>query len=610
MDKEFEKNIPDAIKNKPIKNENSEEDVILNSAINMVADNVVSKHKLRRVQKEILNKLREYITATYGPLGSNTVIVTGNNKQTIQANYSKDGLKVVKNITFNMPLEMAIHSQIEDIARFVEHQVGDGTTSSIILSSYIFNGLSYLEESTQIPPRELVNRFIKITDNIKDRILKRKQECDLDKIYKIAMISTNGNEEVSKNIYNIYKEYGMDVSIDVSISNDSNSKIKIYDGLIINEGYSDPAYINNTIDNTADIHNAHVYYFRDPIDTGEMIAYMEQILIKNIFEPSQDNEDMIPTVIISPRISRDASGLLTKLITLLYSYNKDGMQSRKPPVLVITNISGTDEDITSDIAKLCRCKDIAKYIDPRIQEEAQKKEEAPTIENVHEWYGECELVVADTDKTKFIRPKAIVDDNDTTYEMLTNFLRAEIKKSKEENADALEIGRLKKRLRCLEANMVEYLIGGITVSDRDAVRDLVEDAVKNCASAAENGVGYAANFEGLLAATEAKKDNIYFDIDYSISEIIELAYRNAAIDLYKSVVPEKKAEEYLEASLRNKRPFNVVDISRRIDSENPGDDVLTSINTDVEILNAISKIVTIMVTANQALVQTPELNRY
>jgi len=609
MDKEFEKNILDAIKNKPIKNENNE-DVILNSAINMVADNVVSKHKLRRVQKEILNKLREYITATYGPLGSNTVIVTGNNKQTIQANYSKDGLKVVKNITFNMPLEMAIHSQIEDIARFVEHQVGDGTTSSIILSSYIFNGLSYLEESTQIPPRELVNRFIKITDNIKDRILKRKQECDLDKIYKIAMISTNGNKEVSNNIYNIYKEYGMDVSIDVSISNDTDSKIKIYDGLIINEGYSDPAYINNAIDNTADIHNAHVYYFRDPIDTGEMIAYMEQILIKNIFEPSQDNEDMIPTVIISPRISRDASGLLTKLITLLYNYNKDGMQSRKPPVLVITNISGTDEDITSDIAKLCRCKDIAKYIDPNIQEEAQRKGEAPTIDNVHEWYGECELVVADTDKTKFIRPKAIVDKFDTTYDMLINFLKAEIKKSKEENADALEIGRLKKRLRCLEANMVEYLIGGITVSDRDAVRDLVEDAVKNCASAAENGVGYAANFEGLLAATEAKKDNIYFDIDYSISKIIELAYRNAAIDLYKSVVPEKEAEEYLEASLRNKRPFNVVDISRRIDSENPGDDVLTSINTDVEILNAISKIVTIMVTANQALVQTPELNRY
>jgi chaperonin GroEL (HSP60 family) len=185
MDKDLDKNLEYAVKNIPIEDDN--DDVVLNAAINMIADNVVPKHKLRKVQKEILNKLRNYIAATYGPLGSNTVIVTGNNKQTIQANYSKDGLKVIKNITFNMPLEMAIHSEIEDIARFVEKQVGDGTTSSIILSSYIFNGLSYLEETTKIPPRELVRRFVGITDLIKDQIRERKHECSLEDIYKIAV---------------------------------------------------------------------------------------------------------------------------------------------------------------------------------------------------------------------------------------------------------------------------------------------------------------------------------------------------------------------------------------------------------------------------------------
>ena len=613
MNTEFDELIEQIIRNElPAKNNDTE----LNTAVQMIADNVVSKDKLRRVQKEILNKLRNYITATYGPLGSNTVIVTGNNKQTIQANYSKDGLKVVKNITFNMPLEMAIHSQIEDIARFVEKQVGDGTTSSIILSSYIFNGLSYLEETENIPPRELISEFNHITDMIKDSISNRKRDCNLEDIYKIAMISTNGNEEISKNIHKIYEDYGMDVSIDVGISNDTDSKVKVYDGLIINEGYSDPAYINNNITATCDIHNAHVYYFRDPIDTGEMIAYMERIIQYNIFERVKEEEDMIPTVIIAPRISRDASGLLTKLITLLYTYNKDNMQSQKPPILVITNISGTDEDITNDIAKLCRCKDIAKYIDPNIQEEAQKKGEAPTIDNIHEWYGECELVSADTDKTKFIRPKAVTDENDNTYEVLINFLKAEIKKSKEENADALEIGRLKKRLRCLEANMVEYLIGGITVSDRDAVRDLVEDAVKNCASASENGVGYAANFEGLLASNTLYKEllnsseEMKNSISLKIAKIIAFAYRNATIDLYKTIESKEEAEYHCEKSITNKMPFNVIDISRKIVSEQPGDDVLTSINTDIEILNAISKIVTIMVTANQALVQTPELNRY
>ena len=612
MNEYLETDIELAIKNELKPNDN---DTAINTAVQLIADNVISKEKLRKVQREILNKLRNYITATYGPLGSNTVIVTGNNKQTIQAAYSKDGLKVVKNITFNMPLEMAIHSEIVDIARFVEHQVGDGTTSSIILSSYIFNGLSYLEEITDIPPRELINNFDFVTHLIKYQIKQRKRDCTLKDIYDISMISTNGNVEISRNILNIYENYGMDVSIDVGISNDTNSKVKVYDGLIINEGYSDPAYINNNINSTCHIHNAHVYYFRDHIDTGEMIAFMERIIQYNIFERVQEEEDMIPTVIVAPRISRDASGLLTKLVTLLYTYNKDNMQSQKPPILVVTNISGTDEDITSDIAHLCRCKTISKYIDPQVQEEAQKKGDAPTIDNIHEFYGECELVVADTDKTKFIRPKAVTDESDATYESLVNFLKAEIKKAKDENADALEIGRLKKRLRCLEANMVEYLIGGITVSDRDSIRDLVEDAVKNCASAAENGVGFAANFEGLLAANSVLKSleeatPKSSDITCKIANIISLAYRNATIDLYRSVESKEKAEYHCEKSIENKAPFNVIDISKKIASEQPGENVLTSINTDIEILNAISKIVTIMVTANQALVQTPELNRY
>ena len=59
-------------------------------------------------------------------------IISGNNKDTIAANYSKDGLKVLKHITFDQPLEMAIQSEIENVARFVEKRVGDGTTSLFI----------------------------------------------------------------------------------------------------------------------------------------------------------------------------------------------------------------------------------------------------------------------------------------------------------------------------------------------------------------------------------------------------------------------------------------------------------------------------------------------
>jgi hypothetical protein len=48
---------------------------------------------------------------------------------------------------------------------------------------------------------------------------------------------------------------------------------------------------------------------------------------------------MIPTVIITPRISQDASGMLSKLVEVLLSYNQD-MYSQKPPILIISDIAG------------------------------------------------------------------------------------------------------------------------------------------------------------------------------------------------------------------------------------------------------------------------------
>lgn len=577
-------------------------------------DNVVTKDKLRKIQGKTLDKLSQFISATYGPLGSNTMIVTGSDKNTILSNYSKDGLKVLKNITFNQPLEMAIHSEIEDIARFVEHQVGDGTTSSVIISASVFKGLSKLEKESNIPPRALIKAFQDCVKNIQENITKKKRDITLEDIYKICLISTNGNKEVSDMISQVYKDYGFDVSIDVGISNDVNTKLKIYDGLTIGEGYSDPAYINNNINGTAEIkgegtQGARIYAFSDPIDTPEMISFMEKIIMDNIITPFGEERlnEMIPTVIISPHISRDASGLLTKLVTLLYSYNKDNLQNQKPPILVLTNISGTDEDIYLDIANLCRCKMIKKYIDPNIQKADQEKGDAPTIETITEWYGTADEVIADGDKTKFINPAAMADESDNTYDMLLNFLKAEIKKAEDENTDHTTIGRLKKRLRHLEANMVEYLIGGITISDRDSLKDLVEDAVKNCASAVVNGVGFAANYEGLRSSYELLNDDD--SIASKIYNIIFAAYYNAAKILYTSALSNSNdVEEIILKSLQDNHPYNIMDIFNEIESD--GSDVLCSINTDIEILNAISKIITIMVTANQSLVQTPALNRY
>lgn len=580
--------------------------------VNMVKSdtlsNVVTSNTMKEVQRRTLNLLREYLSKTYGPMGSYTAIISGSNDRDIATTYSKDGLKVLKHILFDSPIELAIQSELSDICRYVEKQVGDGTTSAVIISSLIYNELIDYMKSSDLPPRVILQKFSKVVKTLQDSIQSEARELTLDDIYNICMISTNGNEDVSRDITDIYKQYGFSVNIDVSISNDPYTKIKEYDGLTINEGYSDPAYINNINKGTAEVHNAKVYHFADPVDTPQMISYFEKILIDNIFNPVQAGEELVPTVIVCPMLSRDGNGLLSRLVEILHQYDIKNMQTQKPEVLIITNILGVDEGIAADICRLCNTKSIRKYINDDVEKHDQETGNAVSMETIHEFAGYCELVVADEQKTKFINPDDIKNGGSKIYTSLINFLKSEVKKAQDNNEDGLTLGRIKKRLNCLEANMIEFLVGGITISDRDALRDLVEDAVKNCASAAENGVGYAANFQGLKAAYNTYCDPEYTGLAKDILGMIFGAYYNASFILYNTVAPKDEAKEMIKKSLINDHPFNVAEYIDDIATKSTN--VLCSIRTDIEVLNAISKIITIMATSNQCLLQAPSLNGY
>lgn len=601
-------------------NEEDNESVVVTSTS---LTNVVPMDKLRKIQSQTLDELKNYLSMTFGPMGSNTKIVTGNDSKNISSSYSKDGLKVLKNISNAGPIEMSIIEEIVEATRYVESEVGDGTTSTVILSSLIFDNLIKIQNKYNVPPYQLIRSFKSIVSNIKEIIKRNSHECTCDDIYDISMISTNGNEEVSKNIHDIYSEYGMNVDLSVGISNSHESVIKVYDGLTITEGMSDPVYINNPSEGTSEIHNAKVYHFADPIDTMDMISLFEQIINHNIYEPIENDEAPIPTVISCPRISKDMSATLQKLAQQLYSYDTQKVQAAKPPILVITNVLASDEAIMDDIANLCGCKSIRKYIDPKMLEKDRESGIAPTLENVHEFAGEAELVVADKSKTKFINPihMKIYDEDgsvhdDPIYTAMVNFLETEIKNNAGTDTSN-EKGLLKKRLSALKANMVEYLVGGITISDRDVLKDLVEDAIKNCKSAAQYGVGYAANFEGLRGAQEEFYNRFtseyLTDISYQtcIAQCIFDAYFSISKILYSTVsTDEFEITNSIKESLIYNKPFNIASGYLPTIDDKANHTVKCSIMLDINILDTLSKIITVMVTCNQCLLQAPSLNRY
>ena len=581
--------------------------------------NLVKKNSLREVQLNVLKTVSDVISNTAGPYGSYSMIM----HQDRLTEYTKDGHKVLSNFKFFRPLEKAVHDELLGITEHVIKKVGDGTTTAVQLSYYIYDAMCKNNECWKnigATPYQIVSVFQSIVKEISNMIKnKAKTNITHEDIYQICMISTNGNESVSGDIANIYRKFNMDVYIELNTSNTESSIMKTYDGIIMDKGFASPSFINRD-DNTVEIPNAHLYYFPDPVDTPEMISLFMEIFTQNIYNIYKTGTGKYkPTIIMCPSISQDAESSLKDIEQIFYAFDQNGMRANKPPFCIITGINDRVNNI-GDICTLCGIPSIKKYINPDQRKQDIDNGNAPSNNTVTEFCGYAESVIIDINKMKIINPSKMYTDKinedgsreySGIYNSLISFLKEQIRIESEVKDNISVLTNLKKRLHSLTANFVEYYIGGISAADRDSVRDLVEDAILNCRSAINNGIGYGAGFEGLRASKYIYENittlEIYKkepEISKSIATIIFNSYFKIMKNLYMSCMDEDKAEKMVWRSIDADKPYNVREEAFE------GLQVYTSIETDPSILDAISRIITIMYTSNQAFLIDPMQNAY
>lgn len=583
--------------------------------------NRIKKSALRRVQLSVLEECAEVVGKTAGPFGSHTMIM----KEDQLTSYTKDGISVLKNFHYFNELEEKIRCELEEVSRHVVRTCGDGTTTAVQLSYLIYKGLLDHESDwtkAGYSPYQITNAFKTVVDNIKEAIRESARKLTTDDIMDICLTSTNGNEEISKDLTDIYKKFGNDVFIQVGTSNTTSSVLKTYDGIILNKGYASPAFVN-TKENTCVIDEPRIYYFADPVDTPEMMQLFLGIIDKNFFEPYSKNDpaSFVPTVILVPSLSQDLSNKMADLDKIFYAYDQHNMRDVKPPLCIITGLNDRVDNI-EDITILCNCPKIKKYINKSQREADIASGAAPSYETVVDFYGTCDQIAIDTDKAKIYNPSEMFDKNaeiaedgsrpfSNTYKSLVNFLKAQIEIEERDKTDLKELAQLNKRYHYLASNFVEYLVGGISPSDRENAKDLVEDAVLNCRSASINGVGSGAGIEGYCAAYDVRYDYCHFGLseqektlELDICNIIVCAYEQLILNLYMTAMGKEKAAKLVVESLEQHKAYNLREESF------DGKQVLSSIETDEVILDAISKIITMMYTTNQAFASSAIKNKY
>lgn len=597
----------------------------MNTARIKAVSNIVPKNVLREVQLETIERIANALANSYGPSGSTTLIRKGDDvKGSGVTAYTKDGHSILGAIKFNKPIEMSILDDLKDITRNTVKTVGDGTTSAVILSYEIFRALNeIISDHSNFTEKAVVAELQKVVKDITTIIENSKQKPTIDKIYQIALTSTDGNEEVASSIREIYEQFGLGVYIDVGISNTTNHMVKTYEGLTIDGGYFNPCFINRAKDAVSELQNPNIYIFEDPIDNNYTLNLCYKIVEQNLIVPltkyntlvQQGNQaeadavianELKATAIITPTFGRDIRSQMDSIIDMMSSSKIE----QRAPLTIITGM--TDVDRLADLAAMTGAKTIKKYVDPEVQKSDVEKGIAPTLDNVAtEFGGKAELLVADTKTTKVINPELMfVNDEEgkrvfsSEYNNLLASLEAQLAQLDTVKESATEVNVLRRRIQSLKCNMVDYLIGGVSYTDRDALKDAVEDAVLNCRSAAKEGIGYAANFEGLRAAHEVAEVTYNLSpIREAVSNAVYKAYANTVARIYVDymAVEDIEQDELIKKLIERNKPIDVTGNDR---------EVLSSIKTDPTTLQAIVDIVGLMFKTNQFLCPIPDMNTY
>ena len=597
----------------------------MNTARIKAGSNIVPKDVLREVQLETIERIANALANSYGPSGSTTLIRKGDDvKGSGVTAYTKDGHSILGAIKFNKPIEMSILDDLKDITRNTVKTVGDGTTSAVILSYEIFRALNeIISDHANFTEKAVVAELQKVVKDITTIIENSKQKPTIDKIYQIALTSTDGNEEVANSIREIYEQFGLGVYIDVGISNTTNHMVKTYEGLTIDGGYFNPCFINRAKDAVSELQNPNIYIFEDPIDNNYTLNLCYKIVEQNLIAPltkyntlvQQGNQaeaddvianELKATAIITPTFGRDIRSQMDSIIDMMSSSKIE----QRAPLTIITGM--TDVDRLADLAAMTGAKTIKKYVDPEVQKSDVEKGIAPTLDNVAtDFGGKAELLVADTKTTKVINPELMFDIDEegkrvfsSEYNNLLASLEAQLAQLDTVKESATEVNVLRRRIQSLKCNMVDYLIGGVSYTDRDALKDAVEDAVLNCRSAAKEGIGYAANFEGLRAAYEvAEVTSNLSPIREAVSNAVYKAYANTVARIYVDymAVEDIEQDDLIKTLIERNKPIDVTGNDR---------EVLSSIKTDPTTLQAIVDIVGLMFKTNQFLCPIPDMNTY
>jgi chaperonin GroEL len=406
----------------------------------------VDVHSGSEARRKLLagaHTLAKCVGITYGPGGR---IVMLDRPHGLLA--TKDGVTVAREIEVEDPVENLGCSILKTACIKVNDEVGDGTTSTAVISEAILREGQKLIEAGAAPiqlQRGLQAAAQHCYEFISTLAVPVEDQATLERV---AMIASNGDEEVSEKMAEGCMAVGKDGTLTIEDGNTIGITLIFKEGMEIDRGVASNHLLKGQ---------------NERIIEGPLVAVVGQDLrtvedIKDLMEVASqwpDNE----LLIIAQHIDGDALKTVVMNdnagVMRCVAINAPGFQDRK-------------KDSLKDIAALTG----ADYVDPLLGYDIKKWNP--------EWFGGLRKATIEAKKSIFVA----YDEAEEGIEARI----AEVKAEKLHARSEYDRDKINERLAKLSGGLCIMQVGGYTESEMKERRARIEDALGSVQAALRTGV--------------------------------------------------------------------------------------------------------------------------
>lgn len=384
-----------------------------------------------------VNKLADAVKVTMGAMGRSVII----DKQFSTPRVTKDGVTVAKDIEFLDRFENMGASLIKQAAIKTLESVGDGTTTSTLLTQSLLNaGIEALDRG--VSPVELkkgLNHALALTLAYLDSVAK-KIETDED-VINIGSVSANGDRDIGCLLSEVIRKIGDDGIINVEKGHKHYNEVIYTEGMTFPKGFLSGGFVT---------------------DPAKMICEMKS-----------------PLIFLSESLYTHALGLAP----VFKAYLEIFKQEQRGLVIICNDIQGAalEHLITNKMQGLPLVAIQAPYGSGPDQKNFMEDLEALTGAKCHrmtsgktldksftaDHFGTVEKIVISSKSTTLIQERS------EAVSKQCDVLKAYIQTAESDE----ECSYLRERLARLSTGIATIKVGGITESEILEKKDRVEDAM-------------------------------------------------------------------------------------------------------------------------------------